>query len=90
MARLHFTPQLRRFLEFPDVIDVAGDTLRAVLDAAFAGRPRLRGYILDERGTLRQHVSVFVDGALARDRRDLTDAVGPGSEVYVLQALSGG
>jgi hypothetical protein len=50
----------------------------------------VRGYDLDERGLLRTHVNVFVDGAQLVDRAGMSDPVGPRGEVYVLQALSGG
>jgi hypothetical protein len=89
MARVEFTGQLRRFLPV-EATHAPGDTVRAVLDAALAGNPRLRHYVLDEQGMLRKHVTVFVDGAQIRDRVGLSDAVGAGAEVYVLQALSGG
>ena len=56
----------------------------------FAANPRLRGYVLDERGQLRKHVTIFVDDAPIRDRTTLTDAIDPETEVFVLQALSGG
>jgi hypothetical protein len=39
---------------------------------------------------VRHHIAIFVDGQLLRDRIHLTDAVSPSSEVYVMQALSGG
>lgn len=64
--------------------------MREVLDAVFAGNTRLRGYVVDERGSLRKHMSIFVDGELIVDRRELSDAVAPESEIYVMQALSGG
>jgi hypothetical protein len=35
-------------------------------------------------------VVVFVDGQRVRDRERLTETVGEASEVYVLQALTGG
>jgi hypothetical protein len=46
--------------------------------------------VLDEQGALRQHVAVYVDGRLVKDRSGLTDSVGPHDEIYVFQALSGG
>ena len=64
--------------------------MREVLDRVFADHPRLRGYVVDERGVLRKHMSVFVDGAQIADRETLSDPVGPASELYVMQALSGG
>ena len=89
MARIVFTQQLRRFTETPEV-DAPALTLRAALDAAFALNPRLRGYVLDEQGHMRANVVAFIDGRRCRDRVTLDDALGPASEVYVLQALSGG
>ncbi len=64
--------------------------MREVLDRVFADNPRLRGYVVDERGVLRKHMSVFVDGAQITDRETLSDPVTPRSEIYVMQALSGG
>jgi molybdopterin synthase sulfur carrier subunit len=46
--------------------------------------------VLDDRGELRHHMVVFIDGEMLRDRVNLTDPVRPESEVYVMQALSGG
>ena len=89
MPRVEFTPNLRRHLEVPSV-EVPAATVREALECVFADHPRLRGYIVDEQGRLRQHVVVFVDGQAARDRTGLTDPLSDGSEVFVMQALSGG
>lgn len=64
--------------------------MREVLDRVFGDNPRLRGYVVDERGVLRKHMTVFVDGTQIVDRERLSDVVGPSSELYVMQALSGG
>jgi sulfur carrier protein ThiS len=64
--------------------------VHSALAQVFAAQPRARGYVLDEQGHLRRHVVVFVDGQRVRDRERLTDPVGEASEVYVLQALTGG
>jgi molybdopterin synthase sulfur carrier subunit len=89
MPRVHFTPNLQRHVSCPPA-EVAGRTVREVLDAVFALYPRARGYILDERGELRQHVVTFVNGVQVYDRSGLSDAVPSDGEVYVMQALSGG
>lgn len=89
MPRVVFTANLQRHVSAPPV-EVAGDTVREVLENAFASNPKLRGYVLDERGALRQHMVIFVNGDQVRDRTHLSDAVPPHGEVYVLQALSGG
>jgi hypothetical protein len=89
MPHVLFTPHLQRFVDAP-ARKVAGTTVAAALADVFADNPRLRGYVLDERGAVRQHVTIFVDDAPIRDRRMLTDPVDDDSEIFVLQALSGG
>ena len=89
MPTVSFTPALRRFLATPAVV-VAGATAGEVLEAVFAGHPKLRGYVLDDQGALRRHVNVYIGGEPVRDRARLTDPVGPNDDIYVLQALTGG
>ncbi len=89
MAKVDFTPNLGRHLAVA-AIEVPGGTLRSVLDRVFATQEKLRGYVLDDQGALRKHVTVFVDGRRVVDRTGLSDPVGEESSVYVLQALSGG
>lgn len=90
MARVAFTPHLSRY--FPDLREAdvdAGDVAALVAELERA-HPGLASYLVDERGRLRQHVNVFVDGRVVRDREGLRDALNAGSKVYVAQALSGG
>ena len=89
MATVSFTPNLQRHVSCPSV-EVAGDTVRQVLDAVFQGNPQVRAYVLDDQGAVRQHMVVFVDGKQVRDRQKLSDPVARDGEVYVAQALSGG
>ncbi len=89
MARVHFTPNLRRHLEAPSV-EVPGATVSRVLDQVFAANPALRSYVLDDQGRLRTHVVVYVDGGAVSDRIGLGDPVAERSEIHVMQALSGG
>jgi molybdopterin converting factor small subunit len=89
MVRVLFTPNIQRHVQCPPC-QVAGATVRDVLDAVFAANERARGYVLDDRGALRKHMNIFVNGDQIRDRQGLSDVVSDGSEVYVFQALSGG
>ena len=89
MPRVVFTPNLKRHLEC-EPQRVEGATVGEALDAVFADNPTLRGYVLDEQGRLRQHVVVFVDGEMIRDRLKLSDPLDGVRELYVMQALSGG
>ena len=89
MARVVFTSHLRKHLP-SDPVDVAGRSVGEALEAVFADQPELRGYVLDDQGRVRQHVMIFVDDAPLADRVRLSDPLKPASEVYVMQALSGG
>lgn len=89
MPRVVFTPHLMRHLAC-STLDVTAATLAEALEAAFVRTPPLRGYLLDDQGRVRQHVMIFVDGQPIADRERQSDPLTPASEVYVMQALSGG
>lgn len=89
MPRVVFTQNIQRHVACPHC-EVAGSTVREVLDAVFATNEQARGYVLDEQGAVRKHMIVFINGEMIRDREKLSDPVPPDGEVYVMQALSGG
>lgn len=89
VPHVSFTQNLQRHLAAPPC-SATGTTVREVLDDVFRQNPRLRGYVLDDQGRLRKHVVVFIDGEMIADRASLSDPVEPSSELFVMQALSGG
>jgi sulfur-carrier protein len=89
MAHVHFTSNLRRHVDCPS-LTCNGETVRKVLDHVFAMNPRLETYVLDDQGALRKHMRILVDGLAVTDRVLLADVVMPTSEIWVMQALSGG
>jgi hypothetical protein len=90
MPTVRFTYALKRF--FPAITDTAAKskTLPEILLEMEATYPGLRSYILDEQGNLRKHVNIFIDGELISDRLRLSDPFMENSEIYIMQALSGG
>jgi molybdopterin converting factor small subunit len=91
MSRVKFTRHLVRF--FPDLgdsIEVEGKTVAAVVAALDEQYPGLADYIVDERGTLRRHVNIFLGRDLIHDRETLQDPVGENDQIFIFQALSGG
>ena len=89
MAQIHFTSWLRELV--PDgPLNADGATVGDVLAAVFAERPHVRGYVLDDRGRLRKHVCVFVDGTRLKNADALERSIGPHTKLHVMQALSGG
>ena len=89
MAKVHFTSNLRRHVDCP-AVDVVASTVQQALTQAFVKNQRLKTYVLDDQGTLRKHMRILVDGVAIKDLERFNDAVQPTSEVWVMQALSGG
>ncbi|NNC99308.1 MAG: MoaD/ThiS family protein [Gammaproteobacteria bacterium] len=90
MATVNFTPNLRRHVNCPTT-QADGETVAEVLGKVFAAEPLLRGYVLDEQGALRKHMVIFLDGIALKDRICLSDPIPRSdSEIFVMQALSGG
>lgn len=89
MARVFFTANLRRHVDC-ESMEADGANVREVLARVFATQDRLGTYVLDDQGSLRKHMTILVDGQRIRDVETLSDAVRPASEIWVMQALSGG
>ncbi len=63
-----------------------GSTVAEVLRALEREHPDVRGWILDERGLIREHINVFVNKECGRE----DTSVGPEDRLHVLPAISGG
>lgn len=86
---VRFAKAFRRHVECPDA-EVEATTVGEALRAYFAAHPAVRGYVLDDQGAVRRHVTVFADASAITDRARQSDPLQAGSEVEVFQALSGG
>jgi len=89
MAEVYFTARLNAVVP-GSPHDAPGSTVGEALDAIFARHPLARGYVLDEQGSLRQHVCIFLDGARLSNGIALDTPLQASGEIYVMQALSGG
>ena len=69
---------------------VTGQTVRAALDALVQAHPSLRERIRDERGRLREHLSVYVNKDDVRFLDGEATPVGEGDVVHLIPAVSGG
>jgi photosystem II stability/assembly factor-like uncharacterized protein/molybdopterin converting factor small subunit len=67
-------------------IAVAAARVGEAIEAVESRFPGLKGWILDERGQLREHVNLFV----GEQRVTLDRPLAEDDEIYVLQAISGG
>ncbi|HEY2320561.1 MAG TPA: MoaD/ThiS family protein [Solirubrobacteraceae bacterium] len=66
--------------------ELEGATVVEVMKALEVRHPEVRGWILDERGAIRRHINVFVNG----ERGGEATAVAAGDRVEVLPAITGG
>jgi molybdopterin converting factor small subunit len=67
-------------------LELDGATVRDVLRALEREHPAIAGWILDERGLIREHVNVFVNRDYGRE----DTAVATGDRLHVIPAISGG
>ncbi len=86
---VEFAASLRRHVECAPQPVVAG-SLRQVLEAALTAAPQLATYVFDDQRHIRQHVAVFINREMVRDRIRLDQPLASGDRVLVIQALTGG
>jgi molybdopterin converting factor small subunit len=67
-------------------LQLDGATVAEVLRALEREHPGVEGWILDERGKIREHINVFVNREYGREET----ALGPEDRVQILPAISGG
>lgn len=77
---------LRRLADGRAEHELEGATVVDLLRALELRHPGMDGWILDERGLIRRHINVFVNG----DRGAEATAVRPGDRIDVLPAITGG
>ncbi|HWM22833.1 MAG TPA: ubiquitin-like small modifier protein 1 [Ilumatobacteraceae bacterium] len=65
-------------------------TVGDVLDALAVVHPALERRVRDEMGRPRVHVNLFVGADNVRDLDGLATAIGPGAELSIIPAVSGG
>jgi sulfur-carrier protein len=86
MAVVRLRGPLKRLAGDRSEHEVAGATVGDLLRALEQEHEPLNGWILDERGLLRRHINVFVNGERVETSAAVTDA----DRVDVLPAISGG
>jgi len=90
MVKVNFTYALKRF--YPDLkeVELNAPDVKELLQLVESHYPGIRNYLVDDQGALRQHVNIFVNRKMMSDRIKLSDRLEENSEVYIMQALSGG
>lgn len=86
MAIVRLRGQLEKLAGSGSQHEIDGETVNELLHALEAKFGALEGWILDERGVVRRHINVFVNGEPAQ----AASAVASGDRIEILPAISGG
>ena len=86
MAVLCLHGALRKLADERREHELSGETIAELLRALELAHPSLAGWIVDERGLIRRHINVFVNGERGREETPVAD----GDRVEVLPAITGG
>lgn len=71
-------------------VDGAAQSVAEALALLWSTCPGVRDRVITERGEVRQHVNIFVDGESIKDLAGLETPVRKNAEIVILPAVSGG
>ena len=86
MVEVKLRAPLRDLAGGNGTLELSGATVGEVIGRLESEFPRLAGWVLDERGRVRQHVNVFLNG----ERAGLEVPVSARDRIHILPAISGG
>ena len=86
MATVRVRGQLKKLAADTAEHELDGGTVEEIMRELERAHPAVAGWVLDERGRIRQHINVFVNGEQGEEQT----AVAPGDRVEVIPAISGG
>jgi molybdopterin converting factor small subunit len=81
---------LRSYTDGDSEVTAEGATVAEVLDALDGSYPGIKGRIVDEQGTLRRFVNVYVGNDDVRFLDGLGTPVADGAQLSVIPAVAGG
>ena len=90
MATVRIPSQLRNLVDGERKLQVAGGTIRAILDEMDAKHPGIKNRVLDEKGEPSTFVGVYVGGEDIRFLGGLDAEVPADAEVSIVPAAAGG
>lgn len=90
MIEIEFTSQLVQQVDCPAIQSVEGASVREAFESVFTNHPKLRDHIFDPEGGVLPHLVIFVNGEMLDSPDAFQAPLREGSEVFVMQAVSGG
>jgi molybdopterin synthase sulfur carrier subunit len=86
MALVSLRGPLRKLVGGQARLELEGGTVLTVLRDLERRHPEITGWVLDERGQIRRHINVYINGEKGREETP----VGERDRVDVLPAITGG
>ena len=78
---------LRSYTNKRSIIEAGGATVEELLADIERRYPGFRFRIIDEQGSIREHINIFIN---EKPARNLSAPLQPGDTIHIICALSGG
>ncbi len=89
-SELRIPSPLRRFTNGEAKMKVNSQSVGAVLEELFIAHPEIKNHLIEENGSLRNFVNIFVNGEDIRQKGGLETPVNEGADVRIIPSIAGG
>ena len=89
-STLRIPSPLRRFTNGESSIDVNGGNVGHVLEELFRAHPDIKGHLVEDDGSLRNFVNIFIEGEDIRQKGGMGAEVVDGSDIRIIPSIAGG
>jgi molybdopterin converting factor small subunit len=89
-VKVKIPTQLRSLTDGSSEVEASGDTISAVIEDLERNHPGIKERILDESGSLRRFVNVYVGDEDVRFLQGIDSPVDEGGSISIIPAVAGG
>ena len=89
-SKLRIPSPLRRFTNSQSTLDVNGDNVQKVLEELFDAHPDIKKHLVEDDGSLRNFVNIFINGEDIRQKGGMDAEVSDESDVRIIPSIAGG